>query len=153
MTMGEIESILAAHPFFHGLDPGYLTFLAECASRESFHAGQFLCKEDEEASQFYIIHHGRVSVEIFSARRGPVTIQTLGEEDVLGWLWFIKPYHWHLDARAVELTRVISLDVKCLLQKCESNHDLGYELMKRYAHFLVVQFRVTKLQLMDVYGT
>jgi len=151
--METIEPVLAAHPFFHGLNPQHLKTVAQCASRVNFEAGQFLCRTEEEARQFYLINHGRVSVEIFSARRGPVTIQTLGAGDVLGWLWFLKPYHWHFDARAQELTRAVSLEVKCLRDRCENNHELGYELMKRYAHAIAVQFRVTKLQLMDMYGT
>lgn len=151
--METIEPILAAHPFFQGLEPRHLQAVVQCASRANFKAGEFLCRDNQEATQFFAIHHGRVAVEIFSARRGPVTIQTLGDGEVLGWLWFIKPYHWHLDARALELTRVISLDVRCLLSQCEQNHDLGYELMKRYAHSLAVSFRVSKLQLMDMYGT
>ncbi len=151
--METMEPILAAHPFFQGLAPQHLKLILACAQRQSFNPGEFLGREDEEAKRFYIIHHGRVGVEIFSARRGPVTIQTLGEGDVLGWLWFQKPYHWHLDARALDLTRVISLEVACLRDKCETNHELGYELMKRYAHWLAVQFRVTKLQMMDMYGT
>ena len=151
--METIEPLLAAHPFFQGLEPRHLQNVAPCASRVSFGAGQFLCRAEEEAKQFYLIRQGRVAVEIFRARRGPVTIQTLNEGDVLGWLWFIKPYHWHFDARALEITRVISLEVKCLRDRCETNHNLGYELMKRYAHSLAVQFRVNKLQLMDMYGT
>ena len=151
--METIEPLLAAHPFFQGLEPRHLQDIAPCASRVSFAAGQFLCRTEEEAKQFFLIHHGRVAVEIFRARRGPVTIQTLSEGDVLGWLGFIKPYHWHFDARALEITRVISLEVKCLRDRCETNHNLGYELMKRYAHSLAVQFRVNKLQLMDMYGT
>ena len=114
-TMETMEPILAAHPFFKGLDPRYLKLILECASRETFTPGQFLCRDNEEARKFYVIHHGRVAVEIYRARRGPVTIQTLGEGEVLGWLWFDKPYHWHLDARALDLTRVISLDVQCLM--------------------------------------
>lgn len=151
--METIEPALAAHPFFQGLDPRHLKSLAECASAANFSAGQFLCREAEEAKQFHIISHGRVSVEIFRARKGPVTIQTIGPGEVLGWLWFLKPYHWHLDARAMELTRVISLDVACLLSKCEANHELGYELMKRYAHALAVQFRKMLPQLLDIYGS
>ncbi|MDP3182885.1 MAG: cyclic nucleotide-binding domain-containing protein [Desulfobaccales bacterium] len=150
--METIETILAAHPFLKGLKAAHLQLLVDCASQVSFDPGQFLCREDEEATQFYLIYHGQVAVEIFRARRGPVTIQTLSEGKVLGWLWFLKPYHWHLDARAMEVTRAISLKVKCLLKKCDQNHELGYELMKRYAHNLAVQFRVTKLQLLDMYG-
>ena len=150
--MDTITPILAAHPFFKGLDSRFLELVLACASRETFKPGEFLCRDDEEATKFYVIHQGRVSVEIFRARRGPVTVQSLGETDVLGWLWFEKPYHWHLDAKAKELTRVISLDVGCLRDKCEQDHDLAYELMRRYAHHLAVQFRVTKLQLADMYG-
>lgn len=150
--METMAPILVAHPFFQGLAPRYINFVLGCSSRETFKPGEFLCKDEGEATKFYVIHHGRVSVEIYRARRGPVTIQSLGAGDVLGWLWFDQPYHWHLDAKALDLTRVISLDVACLRAKCDQNHDFGYELMRRYAHYLAVQFRVTKLQLADMYG-
>jgi CRP/FNR family cyclic AMP-dependent transcriptional regulator len=150
--METIAPILAAHPFFQGLDSRYLKLVLECASRETFKPGEFLCRDEAEATKFYVIHQGRVAVEIYRARRGPVTIQSLGEGDALGWLWFDKPYHWHMDAKALELTRVITLDVLCLLNKCDQDQAFGYELMRRYAHHLAVQFRVTKLQLADMYG-
>jgi CRP/FNR family transcriptional regulator, cyclic AMP receptor protein len=149
--METLEPLLASHPFFLGIDPGHLGLLLGCASRESFEAGQFLCREDEEARKFYVICSGRVSVETFSARRGPITIQTLGEGDVLGWLWFGKPFHWHLDARAMQITRVISLEVACLMNLCDQDPRVGYELMKRYSHSLAVQFRAAKLQMLDMY--
>ena len=149
--MESIEPILAAQPFLKGLEARHFKDLAACAFRVNFNAGQFLCRAEDEASRFYLILQGRVSVEIFSARRGPVTLQTLGEGDVLGWLWFNGGYHWHLGARADGLTRVVSLEVKCLREKCEADHDLGYELMKRYAHSLAVRFRVSSLQLTDMF--
>jgi CRP/FNR family transcriptional regulator, cyclic AMP receptor protein len=150
--METMAPILAAHPFFQSLDSRYLKLVLECASRETFKPGEFLCRDEEEATKFYVIHQGRVAVEIYRARRGPITVQSLGEGEVLGWLWFDGPYHWHLDAKALDLTRVISLDVKCLRAKCDQDHDFGYEFMRRYAHHLAVQFRVTKLQLADMYG-
>jgi CRP/FNR family cyclic AMP-dependent transcriptional regulator len=149
--METIEPILAAQPFFQGLEARHLKKLVACAHRINFNAGEFLCRAEEQAARFYLILQGRVSVEIFSARRGPMTLQTLGEGEVLGWLWYEKPYHWHLDARAVSLTRTVSLEVACLRQKCEADHDLGYELMKRYAHSLAVAFRVSSLQLTDMF--
>jgi len=149
--MDTMAPILAAHPFFKGLDSRHLNLILECASRETFTPGRFLCQDNEEARKFYVIHHGRVAVEIYRPRRGAVTIQTIGEGEVLGWLWFDHPYHWQLDARALDLTRVISLEVQCLLDRCAQDHDFGYELMRRYAHHLAVQFRVTKVQLADFY--
>jgi CRP-like cAMP-binding protein len=152
--MESIEPTLAAQPFFQDLHPRYINQLAACASRVNFTDGQFLCRSEEEATRFYLIIQGRVSVEIFSARRGPMILQTIGEGEVMGWLWFNgKPYHWHADARAVGLTRTLSFEVGLLREKCEADHDLGYEIMKRYAHSLAVRFRVSSLQLTDMFQT
>jgi CRP-like cAMP-binding protein len=150
--MENISAILAEHPFLKGLDPRHLETLAACSEKVHFKPGDYLCREQEEAKRFFLIYHGRVAVEIFSARRGPLTLRTVGEGEALGWLWFEKPYHWHLDARATELTRTVALDVNGLRQACEADHDLGYEIMKRYAHNLAVRFRIAKLQLVDMYG-
>ncbi len=84
--------------------------------------------------------------------RPPITIATLEKDDVLGWSWVVEPYYWHLDARAVEPTRAIALDGKCLRTKCEENHDLGYELLKRFVHLVEKRLEATRLQLLDVYA-
>jgi CRP/FNR family cyclic AMP-dependent transcriptional regulator len=50
------------------------------------------------------------------------------------------------------LTRAIAFDGKCLRGKCEQDHDLGYELMKRFARVMIERVRATRIQLLDVYG-
>ena len=64
----------------------------------------------------------------------------------------IPPYRWHFDARAEDQTRLIALDGKCLREKCEQDHDLGYELMKRFAVIIAERLEATRLQFLDVYG-
>lgn len=150
--METLERILAEHPFFAGLDARHIQLIVGCATNVRFDAGQFIFREGEEANEFYVIRHGKVALEIFVPGRGPVTIQTLGEGEILGWSWLIPPYHWHFNARAVELTRAIALDGKCLRAKCEDDHDLGYELLKRFAHIVEQRLQATRLQLLDVYG-
>ena len=117
-----------------------------------FDEGKFLFREGEEANNFYVIRAGRVAIEIFSPKRGPITVQTVREGDVLGWSWLFPPYRWHFDARALELTRAISLDGKCLRNKCEEDHDLGYELMKRFSEVMIQRLQATRLQLLDLYA-
>ncbi|HHT9112880.1 MAG: cyclic nucleotide-binding domain-containing protein [Planctomycetes bacterium] len=150
--MQTLEPYLAEHPFLKGLDPHHLNIIVGCASNVSFDAEQYILHEGEEATNFYIIHQGKVALEIFTSDRGPITIQTIGEGDVLGWSWLIPPYHWHYDARAIEPTSAIALDAKCLRAKCEEDHDLGYELLKRFAHVITQRLEATRLQLLDVYG-
>ena len=150
--METLERILIEHPFFKGLETQYLQLIIGCASNVRFNAGQFIFREGEEANQFYLIRYGKVALEIFSPERGPITIQTLSEGEVLGWSWLFPPHHWHFDARALELTRAIALDGECLRKKCEEDHNLGYELTKRFAQIIEQRLEFTRLQLLDVYG-
>src|SRR5690348_279328 len=131
--MTDLEGILAEHSFFRGMQPQYLQVIVGCASNVRFDAGQFIFREGEEANAFYLIRYGTVGLEICPPGRSPSTIQTLSGGDILGWSWLIPPYRWHFDARAKELTRAIALDGKCLREKCETDHDLGYELLKRFS--------------------
>ena len=150
--METLERILAEHPFLKGLNSEYLQLVVGCASNVRVNGGQFIFHENEEASQFYLIRQGKVALEIFTPERGPISIQTLGEGEVLGWSWLFPPYHWHFDARAVELTRAIALDGACLRKKCDEDHELGYELMKRFAQIIEQRLQATRVQLLDVYG-
>ncbi|MEK6570694.1 MAG: cyclic nucleotide-binding domain-containing protein [Bacteroidota bacterium] len=150
--METLEPILAEHPFLKGLESRHLQLIVGCASNVRFDAGQFIFREGEEANQFYIIRKGKVALDVHSPERGSIIIDTLGDGEVLGWSWLIPPYHWRFDAHAVELTRAIALDGKCLRNKCEEDHGLGYELLKRFAHIIEQRLQATRLQLLDVYG-
>ena len=150
--METLERIVAEHPFFAGLEEQYLHLLVGCASNVRFEAGSSILREGEEASQFYLIRQGKIALEISAPPRGRLPVETLGEGAILGWSWLIPPYYWSFSARAVELTRAIALDGKCLRAKCEENHDLGYELLKRFARILERHLEATRLQLLDVYA-
>lgn len=150
--MENLASILAEHPFFKDLESRHLELIAGCASNARFDAGQLIFHEGEEANHLFLIRHGTVSLEIFAPDRGAIVIQTLGEGEILGWSWLIPPYHWHFDARATSLTRVTILDARCLRTKCEEDHDVGYEVVKRFAHLIAQRLEATRLQLLDVYG-
>lgn len=151
--MESLERILAQHPFFEGLAPEFLKLLVGCASNARFEAGAYIFRQGEEAHQFYLLRQGRVAVEIYAPQCPPITVETLEKDDILGWSWLVAPYYWRFDARAVELTRAIVLDGKCLRGKCEENHDLGYDLLKRFSQIVEQRLQSTRMQLLDVYAT
>ena len=150
--MESLERVLAQHPFFEGLAPEFLKLLVGCASNARFEAGAYIFRQGEEAHQFYLLRQGRVAVEIYAPQCPPITVETLEKDDVLGWSWLVAPYYWRFDARAVELTRAIVLDGKCLRGKCEENHDLGYDLLKRFSQIVEQRLQSTRMQLLDVYA-
>jgi len=149
--MENLERIIAEHPFFSGMATEHLRLLAGCASNTRFDAGHFILREGEEANEFYLIRHGKVALEVYTPDRGAVTIQTLGPGEILGWSWLVPPYRWKFDARAVELTRALALDGKCLREKSESDCQLGYELLKRFSQVMVDHLQAARLQLLNVY--
>ncbi|MEA3297181.1 MAG: cyclic nucleotide-binding domain-containing protein [candidate division Zixibacteria bacterium] len=150
--MENLERILSEHPFLKDLESKYIKLLAGCASNVAFKAGEFIFREGEEANSFYFLRHGRVLIETNIPHKGPIIIRSRSEGEIIGWSWLLSPYRWHFDARAVELTRAIALDGKCLRNKCEEDHDLGYEVMKRFALLIAEGLESTRLQLMDIYG-
>jgi CRP-like cAMP-binding protein len=150
--METLERIIANHPFFAGLDGGFTNLMVSCASNVRFKAGDYIFKEGDPANTFYLIREGRVAVEVFAPQHKPIIVATLGVGEILGWSWLLPPYHWKNQARAVEETRAIALDGKCLRTKCEQNHDLGYEVLKRFARIIEQRLEATRLQLLDVYS-
>lgn len=150
--MEPIESLLQQQPFLRELQPSLVAILAGCATTKEFAAGEFVFRTGEQADSFYIVLYGRVGIEMYSSERGALTILTVSEGDVLGWSWLVPPYRWHFDALVLDATRVIAFDARCLRELCEQDHDLGYEIMKRFAQVITRRLEATRLQLVDVYA-
>ncbi len=150
--MKTLEVLLAEHPFFGGMTPAHLQLFAGCASNVRFDAGAYIFREGGEADRFLLLRHGRVAVEAFVPQRGSVTIETLGEGDVVGWSWMFPPYRWVFDVKALELVRAIAFDAVCIRQKSETDPALGYALMKRLVPTIISRLQATRLRILDVYG-
>lgn len=150
--MEGLERIIREHPFFAGLDERFIQLVCGCARNVRFEAKQYLFHEGDPANEFYLLRQGHVALEIASPGRGALTFQTLGEGELVGVSWLIPPYEWQYDAQARDLTRAIAIDGSCLRSKCESDHDLGYEMMKRVMAIMIQRLHATRLQILDVYG-
>ncbi len=150
--MDTLEPIIAQHPFFADLNSEFTNLMVGCASNVRYKKGDYIFREGDPANTFYLIRHGKVAVEISAPQHAPIIVATLEEGEILGWSWLLPPYQWKHQARATEEVRAIALDGKCLREKCEQNHDLGYELLKRFARIIEQRLEATRLQLIDVYS-
>ncbi|HKJ33634.1 MAG TPA: cyclic nucleotide-binding domain-containing protein [Balneolales bacterium] len=150
--MENLEKILSEHPFFKNIEGEYLNLIVGCASNVRFEQDDIIFREGQKANLFYVIREGSVALDLHDPSSGKITIDTLTDGEILGWSWLVPPYYWRFDARAIKMTRAIVLDGKCLRNKCENDHDLGYELLKRFALIIDQRLQATRLQLLDVYG-
>lgn len=151
--METLERILGEHPFFAGLDRAFLELACGCAKNERFEAGHFIVHEGDEAEQFFLLREGRVALQVSAPGRGASTFLTLGPGEIFGVNWLAPPYRWTYDAKALELCRVIAMNGRCLRDKCDADHDLGYAVMKRLMPILIERLHTTRIQFLDLYGS
>jgi len=147
-----LEPIVSELPLFKGLKPEHIQIITGCAANARFEAGEFMGRVGAPADRFWIIRQGCVALEIHAPGRGPLTVQTIGDDDVVGWSWLIPPYQLRFDVHAVTSTRVLMFDGKCLRGKFANDPELGYELMQRFSQVILRRLEAMSIQLLDLYG-
>jgi CRP-like cAMP-binding protein len=152
MPMETIEDLIAQSPVFADLAPEHIEMIAGCGHNEHADAGTFLFREGEPAQHFWLIRSGSVALEVHTPGRGQLLIQTLDEHEVLGWSWLFSPYRWATDARVLTPAGLVEFDAACLRGKVDTDHEFGYQLLRRFAAVVVGRLQATRLQLLDVYG-
>jgi hypothetical protein len=143
----DIEERLAAHPFLRGMSPHHLELLALCAMPTEFEAGQFVLREGEPASGFYLIETGTVVLEAKADDGKTVVIDTVSAGEPLGWSWLFPPYLWSFDARATEPCTALCFSGLLLRQHRDDDLTLSHELHKRASEVMVRRLQAARSKL------
>lgn len=150
--MQSVGDLLTAHPFFAGLDEELVRKLEGCAHNIHVRAGDHLFREGEPADRLFVLRKGRVALDVHVPGRGQAVVSTVDEGEVVGWSWFVPPYAWFFDARAVTDVSAVSIDADCLRDKCDSDPALGYALMQQVARVMYQRLQAARLRMLDLYG-
>jgi CRP-like cAMP-binding protein len=150
--MRSIDELLGEAPALGSLPPAHHETMAGCARLRVFAPGTLLLAEGAPADEFFLIRRGGVAIETEVPGRGPVTLETLGDGELVGWSWLVPPYRSAFGARAVDAAHVIAFDGACLRGKCEQDPALGYDLLKVVAATFVRRLEDTRLRLLDLYA-
>ena len=150
--MREIAQLLEEISVLRGLEQAQSELVAGCGTNAIFKDSDLLMREGEAATTFYAIRRGEVAIELAAPAGPPLVIEKLHPGDVVGWSWLFEPYVNQFDVRALGDVGVISFDGACLRGKCEADHDLGFELMGRFADLICERLQATRIRLLDVYG-
>ena len=127
------SAAIKSHAFLRGLEPHHLAALDDAAMEVEFAPQEIIFRRDEPANRFYLILDGAVVIQ----EQDSIPFQVVHGGEVLGWSAMFPPYTSHFEARALRKTKAIFFYSSWVLDKCEQDHDLGYELMKRMAAVLV----------------
>lgn len=152
METKTINQMLAEARFFSTMKPSHLETLAGCGKLVTYKSGEFLMREGDPATTFFLIRSGEVGIESYMPSFGPVSIATVAEGGVAGYSWLFPPYRCSFDAHAITQVHAVALDGACLRKKAESDHELGYQLLSRFAEIMVQRLQATRRQMLDLYA-
>ena len=149
MSKQEIEDYLSTHAFFSEMDKSFVKFLSDTATELQINRGDVLFQHGKPADKFYLLRKGQVSVQVPALMGPTLDIQTLVEDQILGWSWLIPPYRWSFQARALEDSDLLEFDGSAILARCEEDSRFGYELFKRFAALMSERLDAARQKMMD----
>jgi CRP-like cAMP-binding protein len=147
-TSDTIEHALAQLPIFEGINEKCLRLLARAALPTQFAGGQWIFKQGDPATHFYVITKGKVGL-ICEEEGEPCRFAVIGKNEVAGWSWLFPPHAWHFTARAIIPTEAIFFCGSQLLESCENDKEFGYELMKRFSSVMVQRLQSSRAELVQ----
>jgi CRP/FNR family transcriptional regulator, cyclic AMP receptor protein len=138
---------LSAHPFLHGMSANQLGVLAEAARDVKIPARHRLFEDGGNATRFWLIQSGHVSLDLHIPGEGPVVIETIGMGELLGWSWLFPPYKWAFGAVAATAVEAFEFDAPAVRALCAADPELGYELNQRITQVLAKRLQATRIRL------
>ena len=138
---------LATHPFLHGMSADQLGLLADAARDVSFPARYRLFEDGGNATRFWLVQSGHVSLDLHIPGEGPVVIETIGMGELLGLSWLFPPYKWAFGAMAANAVEAFEFDAPVVRECCAVDPELGYELNQRITRVLARRLQATRIRL------
>jgi CRP/FNR family transcriptional regulator, cyclic AMP receptor protein len=140
-----LQSYIAHHPMFEGLSVPQVELMASHAFTITARPQERIFKHDTPADRFYIVRDGKVALQVPAIEGEPLTIQTVGAGNVLGWSWLVAPYLWLFDARALVPSVLVAFDGGRLREQCDADPELGYALLRHFARLMAERLNAARL--------
>ena len=151
-TAPPIPQLLCEVGLFADLDDQPLAELTGIARVEDHSAGTTLFREGGRHANLYFVIRGTVSLEMHIPRRGAARILTIGPGQLLAWSALLGDGTMTATAIVQEDVRMIVLPADELRHLCESDHHIGYSVMKQMATSVSRRLLGTRLQLLDLFA-
>ena len=144
----DVVSVLKRCEVFVGLGDCDLEKVAQLPSwrRETYSRDAFIFQEDVAARNFYILEEGEVRLMIGVYREGvkkstQVPVDSITKGDVFGWSSLVAPHSLTLSAVCIKPSSVLVISGDELSALMDSDHSLGYEVMKGLVRVIGTRLR------------
>jgi len=151
LNLTDISNTIKSIPWFLELKPGSIQRLSSIAEIMTYQTDEIIFSEGEKHDYFYILLEGKVSVSGYVPGHGSMPIFTAESLDVLGSSSLTPVIRQQTGtALVIKPTTVLAFKSKSLMALCESDHDLGFIIMRRLANIVASRMLTHRLHLLEL---
>jgi toluene monooxygenase system ferredoxin subunit len=147
--MNKLDVILKSY-VFENMSDEQLHKLDSISHEETFTTGQYVFREGDQATRLYIVETGKVELQMkitpSTSQRSTsqACVEVIADLATFGWSAIAKPYIYKGSVKAVDTCKLIVIDGIKLIELMESDHDMGYEIMKRSSEIISHRLMLTR---------
>ena len=149
--MSRLE-LIRQSDFLRGIPAELEVRLEEIAKSRNYAVGEVLFSEGAAHHHFSVISKGHVRLEMFVPGRGRVAILTAGPGEVLAWSALVGNSVMTATAIPLDAVQTVDFPGQDLQRLCETNHEIGYHIMRQLATSLSRRLLATRLQMLDLFA-
>jgi CRP/FNR family transcriptional regulator, cyclic AMP receptor protein len=152
MEKQSLQQLLRELAFTENFPPSVLEQIAAAAQVRDHPAGTVLFREGSENRTLYLICSGSVILEMCVPARGCVRLISLGPGEMVAWSALLGAGQMTATATCATDVRVVEVEADLLRKICDTDHDVGYAVMREMALAVSRRLLATRLQLIDVFS-
>lgn len=152
MSCRPLVELLEELRFTAQLSPKTRADVAGISVAREFAAGSIIFREGAECHELFVLTAGHVALDMHVPARGAVRILTVGPGEMLGWSAVVSEGRMTATGTALDQVSTIAISGPRLKDLCNSDHALGYQVMRQMAVELSRRLLATRLQLIDLFS-
>jgi CRP-like cAMP-binding protein len=145
---------LRFYPLFAGQSYYMLKEIARISNEVIKEEGDWLFQEGDEASKFYIVVEGGISLTMYLHLNGKgqhiATTSPIEQSELIGWSSLVKPHGYVFGAKAAKKSRLLEIDAEPLRELLDDNPVFGYYLMKNITEVIGERLEFKCIQLLSM---
>ena len=142
--------VLKKTELFHALDDEQLRLVEKMCTSQVFEPGEIICKQDRKEDKISVIEEGLVAILLEVGPLSQRQVQAASEFEAVGWSALIEPYICTATVKAIEKTKVLTIDARELGQLFQDKPAIMYKVGSALSCVLVKRLRSAYTQLLGV---
>ncbi|HML09211.1 MAG TPA: cyclic nucleotide-binding domain-containing protein [Stellaceae bacterium] len=133
MTVQQEFEVLRQVPFFAEIEPPKLKALAYVSERVGFDDGKIVCRQGDPGDAAYLIIDGEADI-VLEGPAGPVTVATLGANDLVGEMSILTSQPRNATVRAKGRLIALRIGKDPFMRMVREFPSMAVSIMQELAH-------------------